>query len=49
MEYVEDPSSSSSVGTMHHHTPGEGNGNLLQASCLENHVDRETWKAWQAI
>ena len=25
--------------------PGEGNGNLLQYSCLENPMDRETWKA----
>ena len=23
--------------------PGEGNGNLLQFSCLENSMDRETW------
>ena len=22
---------------------GEGNGNLLQCSCLENPMDRETW------
>ena len=35
MEYAEDPSSSSSVGTKHHYTPGEGNGNPLQDSCLE--------------
>ena len=27
-------------------SPGEGNGNLLQYSCLENSMDR---KAWQAI
>ena len=25
--------------------PGEGNGNPLQYSCLENAVDRETWWA----
>ena len=25
--------------------PGEGNGNLLQYSCLENSTDRGTWKA----
>ena len=25
--------------------PGEGNGNLLQCSCLENPMDRETWQA----
>ena len=24
---------------------GEGHGNQLQYSCLENHMDRETWKA----
>ena len=27
-------------------SPGEGNGNLLQYSCLENPMD---WGAWQAI
>ena len=25
--------------------PGEGNGNLLQYSCLENLMDREAWWA----
>ena len=25
--------------------PGEGNGNLLQYSCLENFTDRGTWQA----
>ena len=25
--------------------PGEGNGNPLQYSCLENHMDRGTWRA----
>ena len=25
--------------------PGEGNGNQFQYSCLENHVDREAWRA----
>ena len=25
--------------------PGEGNGNLLQYSCLENPMDREAWQA----
>ena len=25
--------------------PGEGNGNLLQYSCLENSMDREAWQA----
>ena len=26
-------------------SPGIGNGNPLQFPCLENHVDRETWRA----
>jgi len=26
-------------------SPGEGNGNLLQYSCLENSMDREAWWA----
>ena len=26
-------------------TPGEGNGNPLQCSCLENPMDREAWRA----
>ena len=26
-------------------SPGEGNGNSLQYSCLENSLDRETWRA----
>ena len=26
-------------------SPGEENGNPLQYSCLENHMDRESWKA----
>ena len=25
--------------------PGEGNGNPLQYSCLENSMDREAWQA----
>ena len=25
-------------------SPGEGNGNLLQYSCLENPMDRGTWR-----
>ena len=25
-------------------SPGEGNGNLLQCSCLENPMDRGTWQ-----
>ena len=26
-------------------SPGEGNGNLLQCSCLENPMDRAAWWA----
>ena len=26
-------------------SPGEGNGNPLQYSCLENYMDRGTWQA----
>ena len=26
-------------------SPGEGNGNLLQYSCLENPMDRGVWRA----
>ena len=26
-------------------SPREGNGNPLQYSCLENHMDREAWQA----
>ena len=26
-------------------SPGEGNGNLLQYSCLENPIDRGAWQA----
>ena len=26
-------------------SPGEGNGNLLQYSCLGNHMDRGAWMA----
>ena len=26
-------------------SPGEGNGNPLQYSCLENPTDREAWQA----
>ena len=28
-------------------SPGEGNGNLFQYSCLENPMDREAW--WATI
>ena len=27
-------------------SPGEGNGNPLQHSCLENPMDRGTWRAY---
>ena len=26
-------------------SPGEGKGNLLQQSCLDNPLDREAWQA----
>ena len=26
-------------------SPGKGNGNQLQYSCLENSIDREAWQA----
>ena len=26
-------------------SPGEGNGNPFQYSCLENHMDRGAWRA----
>ena len=28
-------------------SPGEGNGNPLQYSCLENHLDRGAW--WPVV
>ena len=28
-------------------SPGEGNGNLLQYSCLENHMGRGAW--WSTV
>ena len=30
-------------GSISRRSPGEGNGNPLQYSCLENHMDREAW------
>ena len=27
-------------------SPGAGNDNLLQYSCLENSMDREVWGSW---
>ena len=38
---VGDPSSIPGSGR----SPGEGNGNLLMYSCLENPMDRGTWRA----
>ena len=38
---VEDPGSIPALGR----SPGEGNGNPLQYSCLENPMDREAWQA----
>ena len=38
---VGDPSSIPGLGR----SPGEGNGNPLQYSCLENLMDGEAWKA----
>ena len=37
------PSNQESVIGVGH--PGEGNGNLLQYSCLENLMDRGAWQA----
>ena len=35
------------AGSIHgsERSPGEGNGNTLQCSCLENPMDREAWWA----
>ena len=30
-------------------SPGEGSGNPLQCSCLENPMDREAWQATQSM
>ena len=38
---VGDPCSISELGR----SPGEGNGNPLQYSCLENPMDRGAWRA----
>ena len=38
---VGDPGSIPGLGR----SPGEGNGNPLQYSCLENPMDREAWQA----
>ena len=38
---VGDPGSAPGLGS----SPGEGNGNPLQYSCLENSMDREAWWA----
>ena len=37
--YAEDPGSIPGLGR----SPGEGNGNPLQYSCLENSMDRGAW------
>ena len=37
--YVGDPGSIPGLGR----SPGDGNGNPLQDSCLENPMDEETW------
>ena len=37
---VGDPGSIPGLGR----SPGEGNGNLLQSSCLENPMDEEVWQ-----
>ena len=41
------PANAGDVGSMpgSGRSPGEGNGNLLQYSCLRNPVDREAWCA----
>ena len=41
---VGDPGSITGLGR----SPGGGNGNLLQHSCLENSMDRATVCSWQA-
>ena len=33
------------INAVRTHFPGEGNGNPLQCSCLENPVDRGAWQA----
>ena len=38
---VRDPGSIPGLGR----SPGVGNGNSLQYSCLENLIDREAWRA----
>ena len=38
---IRDPVSIPGLGR----SPGEGNGNLLQYSCLENPMDRGAWQA----
>ena len=40
---AEDPGSIPGLGRH----PGEGNGNPLQCSCLENSMDRRAW--WAAV
>ena len=40
-----DPGSTSGLGR----SPGEGNGNPLQFSCLETSMDREAWQVMQSL
>ena len=37
------------VKNSHNNNPGEGNGNLLQYSCLGNPMDRGAWWAIQSM
>ena len=41
------PANAGDVGSIpeSERSPGEGNDNLLQYSCLENPMDREAWRA----
>ena len=41
------PANAGDVGSIHQagRCPGEGNGKLLQYSCLENSMDRGAWQA----
>ena len=41
LTWISDPGSVSGLGR----SPGEGNGNPLQYSCLGNPMDREAWQA----
>ena len=41
------PANAGDAGTINGsgRSPGEGNGNLLQCSCLKNPMDRGAWRA----